>query len=281
MSVVPQYSCTSSSSTSSSDDEVFYNRRAIMNVFHSMKDVRAALKGTRFAKAVPPACPPSSAPGKTMFAALEGIDGVGKTTMRRRLGACGYRAVSAPIDVRDARFRTLRPEYDAAPERTRRAMYAAGNYWALEGGEGESDGAPFTVCDRFAASSIAYAIAMDPTIPCLDALPDWEFEWPVDLAKPTVTLYLVCDEGARGARVTARPDIMTAEEHALQAKAALRDRLLAAYERVFAVNHLHVVRIDTTRQRPEAVATQCQDALKAAGMPPGGEPAGVLVCTVV
>jgi len=176
---------------------------------------------------------------------LEGLDGVGKSTLiqnlKHALGLPTTCLKSPPEELLH-----LRPYFDGQPKEMRRAFYALGNYaCALRIRSAVVDGP--VVVDRFWPSTVAYAISHDLQM-MPDAVPD-VLEMPDDLAdllpkgNPVVFLLLELSEAERAKRVRARAGstpagytlTVTREEEELERSISHRARLTAAY---------HALRID-------------------------------------
>lgn len=162
--------------------------------------------------------PGAVAAGNAPYAvALEGADGVGKSTVARLLAAAiGGQVVESPP-------RSLaheRAQADAAAPQERRAWYLHANRVAAAEAESlRARGIP-VVFDRSAASTLAYGAAeADAAVAA----------WPDDVPRPDRLVVLELDEDERRRRIASRGDTCTREEVRLAQDGAFRARLRAAY----------------------------------------------------
>jgi hypothetical protein len=82
----------------------------------------------------------------------------------------------------------------------------------------------FNSTSRFWHSTTAYAIANDCDYDDISNLPPighWVYQWPSDLIKPTLVLFLSVSEEIREERLAGRNEVLTWEEKKLSAKAGL------------------------------------------------------------
>jgi radical S-adenosyl methionine domain-containing protein 2 len=149
--------------------------------------------------------------------ALEGADGVGKSTVARMLAtALGGQVVTSPPPS----LAHERAQADAAPATERRAWYLRANRVSAETTETiRAQGIP-VVMDRGAASTLAYAAAESET----EVAP-----WPSDLPRPDLLIVLELDEAERTRRITTRGLACTDEELRLAGDGGYRARLRTAY----------------------------------------------------
>jgi len=177
----------------------------------------------------------SGAPRPVVF--LEGLDGVGKSTLGHGLTAA-LGPDSALLRSPPEELLHLRPYFDGPEGREgglRRAFYALGNYACAARLRGLQTGRA-AVVDRFWPSTAAYALAHDQ-----QATPEDLLRMPGDLlgllpdGRPAVWLLLELPEGERAARVRRRAaggagaPAMTSEEADLEWSAERRARLTRAY----------------------------------------------------
>lgn len=192
-------------------------------------------------------CIPESVKAPAPIIILEGLDGVGKTTLvqnlKSKLGQ-NTTCLKSPSE----QLMHLRPYFDGQPKAMRRAFYAIGNYaCALRIRSAVADGP--VIVDRFWPSTVAYAIAHDcQTMP--DEVPE-ALEIPVDLsdllpkANPVICLLVELSEAERARRVRARSTSMpagfalaiTMEEEELERSSSHRARLTAAYRSLSIDDH--------------------------------------------
>jgi thymidylate kinase len=154
----------------------------------SLPDIRA------FVTSLPPRIEGSLCRAATTpFVVVEGLDGVGKSTVSTALAAASPRRhrVKTPAPS----WADIRARFDAQGEEARRPFYAVANYCAFAD---LPEDTTLLVLDRFVASTLAYGSATrrdSGSPPC----------WPVDLPRPQLTLILsVYDDEDRTARLTAR-----------------------------------------------------------------------------
>lgn len=184
-------------------------------------------------------CIPEGVRAPAPIIILEGLDGVGKTTLVQNL-KCKLGQSTTCLKSPSEQLMHLRPYFDGQPKAMRRAFYAIGNYaCALRIRSAVVDGP--VIVDRFWPSTVAYAIAHDyQTMPeeVQDAL-----EIPADLCdllpkgNPVVCLLLELSEAERARRVRDRAASMpagfalaiTMEEEELEKSSLHRARLMAAY----------------------------------------------------
>ena len=172
---------------------------------------------------------PPAAPAPPLCIVLEGLDGVGKSTAAAGLAArLGARLLQTPPPA----LRAFRGYFDAAAEPgIKRGFYMVGNFLAAEAMAGAlAAGAP-VVCDRYFASTRAYALAKEQ--PLLPAAGDAAYAWPAELLRPRHMLQLVLPEERRLARRAARMDTPeTREEEQLRTDTEFALRVRDAYGRL-------------------------------------------------
>lgn len=127
------------------------------------------------------------------FVCIEGVDGVGKTTialkLAAKLGAVYYKTPSPPFDL-------IRSQIDSAADpRTRFLYYLSSVAHASSEILQLLDRSP-VVCDRYIYSTVAYHVCME------DTLRRW---LPVGVfLKPDLSVLLTADQPTRIARLAAR-----------------------------------------------------------------------------
>lgn len=157
---------------------------------------------------------------------LEGLDGVGKSSTARALAdAIGAIVLSTPPEE----FAPFRAFFDARPP-LRPGYYMAGNFIAAQKMAALSAAGRPVVCDRFYASTAAYALGKSLELP-----PEGgpEYEWPPELLRPTFMFQLVLPEAERLERRAGRADVAeTREEAELREDSAKAARVSEAFRRV-------------------------------------------------
>mmetsp|Transcript_37514 Transcript_37514/g.115859 ORF Transcript_37514/g.115859 Transcript_37514/m.115859 type:complete len:321 (-) Transcript_37514:125-1087(-) len=181
-------------------------------------DVRDSPCGSALANASPDvALPP--------VVLVEGLDGVGKTTvttaLAEKLGGVLIRTPDPALDQVRGRFRV-------AEEVIARAFYCGANYLAADAIAKAvlEEGKP-VVIDRWWTSTAAFAIAQNPQLPTAEAAAKVG-AWPNDLPKYDLGVILTVDEEVRLKRMAKRGD-ENPEEAKLAQDRALRERAMAAY----------------------------------------------------
>ena len=180
---------------------------------------------------VPRADSRKTAPTYYPIIVLEGLDGVGKTTVVRhlseRIGGC---ALATPDPALD----DLRAQFRVAPEPIARLFYCTCNYLGAATIVDKAMRSPVVV-DRWFASTNAMALAAAVVGEAKQPLPDPETEgaayaWPVDLPSPDVRVVLDCPEDIRLKRMQGRGGA-NREEERLAADRALREAAMTAFAR--------------------------------------------------
>jgi thymidylate kinase len=170
----------------------------------------------------------SAAASPPLCIVLEGLDGVGKSTaaagLARRLGA---RLLHTP----PSELSSFRAYFDAAAEPgMKRGYYMVGNFLAAEAMAKAAREGAHVVCDRFFASTRAYALAKEAPLP---AAGDAAYAWPPELLRPHYMLQLVLPEAQRLARRAARTGTPeTGEEAQLRTDTDFALRVRDAYGRM-------------------------------------------------
>lgn len=170
-----------------------------------------------------------TAPGqRSPLIVVEGLDGVGKTTVTNQLVArLGGTLVRTP----DPTLEPLRALFRGLPQPLSRAFYCGANYLAAPVMAGLSaDGVPVVV-DRWWCSTCAMSLAESAGDPRLLPAPGSEvYAWPRDLPAFDVGVLLFVEERVRRLRMQKRND-ENAEEARLAAEGALRSAAMQAYRR--------------------------------------------------
>jgi UMP-CMP kinase 2, mitochondrial len=159
---------------------------------------------------------------------VEGLDGVGKTTMTTSLAAkLGGVLVRTP----DPSLEPLRALFRSLDEPLARAFYCGANYLAASA-VGELSKTQPVVLDRWWCSTCAMTLAGRPgcTVQGLPPVTDPIYQWPNDLPTFNVGVLLQVDEAIRRLRMKRRND-ENEEEALLAAKADMRETAMEAYRR--------------------------------------------------
>ncbi|KAK3591148.1 hypothetical protein CHS0354_040216 [Potamilus streckersoni] len=165
---------------------------------------------------------------KHPFVVVEGLDATGKTTLTKiledKLGAARY--YTPPPLVQH-----LRQFFDTLPEIVRRAYYSVGNYLVAMEIAKECQTRP-VIMDRYWHSTAAYGIANESSTADLPELGHMVYNWPKDLLRPSVVLFLSVTEEVRRQRLSGRGEETTFEEKHLDRDKLFRQRLCEAYRRM-------------------------------------------------
>jgi len=165
---------------------------------------------------------------------LEGLDGVGKTTvasaLAAKVGAVNFRTPPEYLEALRAVFRHL-------PEPEPRAFYCAANYIAAPHLVQAAKYSP-VILDRWFCSTCAMGYAAG----CTDiaSLPKELFRWPEDLPPMSVGILLEADEATRHARVSKRGQ-ETIDEITLAANRKFRECAMQSFGRFVDNNLLELV----------------------------------------
>ena len=173
------------------------------------------------------------------FICVEGIDGVGKSTVARKLatalGGIYYKTPPAPFD-------SIRAEIDRRSDAAARLYFYVSAVFFASLEIGELRARQPVVCDRYIFSTLAYHIAMDESFR--------NFVIPPTLMMPDETFLLVADEAERLRRLLERGEAASRHDSALEANRVF----LAQVQREFRRFDLHV--IDTTQSDADETAQQ-------------------------
>lgn len=190
------------------------------------------------------------------FIVLEGLDGSGKTTMVKKLTQkLNGQKMSTPPPC----LHSFRDQFDDQPTVLRRAYYSLGNYIAACEVERLVQSCP-VIMDRFWHSTAAFAIADEVRDKNLQLPPKGDplYDWPRDLIKPDIVLFLDVSETVRNIRHKGRNTTNTEEEQQLAKDILFRETTVKAYKSIAGV---HVVEIDANHHKAK-VMKQIQEAIQ-------------------
>ncbi len=175
---------------------------------------------------------------------IEGLDGVGKSTLVRALAThLGATVIASPPNMPDPGdpSRDLRLRMDSVEKGARREYYRASNFHASLLIEQARRHQP-VILDRYWPSTASFAM-LDEDIP------DWEplGAWPLGLVEPDVMVVLTVSEAKRRERMEDRGLQVTEEEEKLAEGSAERAMVLGA------LLHFEPIQIDTSNLTPQEV----------------------------
>lgn len=161
---------------------------------------------------------------------LEGLDGVGKSTVVEQLAICLHaRCLQTPPGI----IKDFRGYFDSQDVPTRNAYYMIGNFLAGNEflkivDEGES-----VVVDRYYASTIAYRAGKNLPDAELPPVDDPVYNWPKELPKPDYMFLLTLPEKDRLIRRASRLTVEeTAEEMRIRMEPKISERINEVYRRL-------------------------------------------------
>ncbi|KAH9577846.1 Thymidylate kinase-like domain [Trypanosoma melophagium] len=230
---------------------VFHNKATCVEVLQGVERLRPSWwtpSCTQFLRRVeklPPmgsttTVPLNSSPKeKKVLIVLEGLDGVGKSlvsqTLVRKLGGDRAQLMRTP----DPAYNDIRELFRVQDEKTARAFYSAANYLAAWDAFHPTDQRQFIVFDRWWCSTCAMALANTYNLASLPPAGDVVYQWPQDLPKPDVGVFLYVEEHIRQARIRRRaPE--DAEERRLREQQEMRAVAMEAYRRFGLLTYVHV-----------------------------------------
>eukprot|EP01032_Pedospumella_encystans_P011229 gene11229-13068_t len=160
---------------------------------------------------------------------LEGLDGVGKSTVAEKLAAVlNAEHMMTPPAI----MRTGREWFVKQDNHMRKAYYMVGNF--IAGSEMQQcveKQQRSVVLDRYFASTIAYIVGKKDTHLPLPAKDDPVFAWPDELYRPSCMIVLVLPEADRVLRRQGRTAIEeTPEEKLLREDPRITERINQCYE---------------------------------------------------
>lgn len=202
----------------------------------AMQDVFAPLQGlspdARFAELVALAsteCAQTDTRPQCQSILLEGLDGVGKSTLAAALAS---KLNATLLCTPPMELHPYRAFFDQQPEAVRRAFYMLGNLLVsrvIRSAKAEDK----FVIDRYWPSTFAYGTASKlrkERCP-IDEIPTQTITWPSFLCAPTSAILLTLDEHVRQQRLCAR-GAQTQEEEHLQREREFRALVMTMYRRI-------------------------------------------------
>lgn len=181
-----------------------------------------------------------------MFVTIDGVDGVGKTTVAQLLvSGCGFKYYKSP----GGPFAKLRHEVDNHVNPIARYCFY---HLATQHDSNEIRRLLETtsvVCDRYIASTMAYHVALDDRI--LSIHDDMR------LLKPDFSFLLGVDTETRDRRIRERTDVLS--DTKLEADSAFLDKVSEVF------NSLDLISIDTRDISPAEVAAKIKEVITRGG----------------
>jgi thymidylate kinase len=187
--------------------------------------VAAPAQTVAAAAALVPSPPPRALPVSIV---VEGLDGVGKSTLVEALAARLHAvAMSSP----PASMRGFRPHFDGLDGAERRAFYSVANFVAGADMERGVQAGRTVVMDRYFATTVAYQLAQSEAP--LPPPGNVAYAWPALLPRPMHMVLLTLPEPDRLARRAARTAVAeTGEEAELRRRPDVPLAINEAYRRL-------------------------------------------------
>jgi thymidylate kinase len=168
---------------------------------------------------------------RTYSVVIEGLDGVGKSTVCQQLAkVLGAKLFKTPPQ----RLTPFRRYFDDVGGDIRHGYYLTGNFMVGEEMREAVENGRIAVCDRYYATTQAYNLAkkdLDVPIPSPESAPEGTYKLPHGLYQPDYMVLLTLDETIRLQRLSGRIDVEeTAEEAHLRQKEILGERINQVYK---------------------------------------------------
>lgn len=181
------------------------------------------------------------------FYGLEGLDGVGKTTVRETLKEHGYVVLKTP----PSSFPIKREKYDGLSTTPRFGFYLAGVIMAGNEAKDIAKAKP-VVCDRYLLTTIAAHEVMGLPPALVKAMTPLLKSIPV----PQNTFLLVAEEEERMRRMMERG------ANAVDlANLKINDGILVGYRKWSTKLNHHLTEVDTTHMQPKQVVEYIEDTV--------------------
>jgi len=174
---------------------------------------------------------------KLPFLVIEGLDGSGKTKVSTSLSEqLDLELKGTPPEI----IKHLKEFFDQQGESIRRAYYSFGNYLVANdiSSHSSTNLKKGVVLDRYWHSTAAYAIAHELTNLDKCDITRSDYNWPGDLLKPDMVIFLVVSEEVRRYRHAYRNTTNTKEEQLLATNGIFRQNLIDSYNQIKDVNFL-------------------------------------------
>lgn len=162
-----------------------------------------------------------------MSVVLEGLDGVGKSTisaiLEQKLPNC-IRLHTPPTSISP-----YRGWFDNKGGDIRKSFYMLGNFIIGDEMIKQKEKGYCVVIDRYYASTIAYSVGKRDTLPPEE---DEVYMWPAELPKPDLSILLTLPNQVRVPRCAQRLDPETQEEASLRMSEVMSDNINEVYRRL-------------------------------------------------